>query len=93
MYAKTDSDRNSVSACQPGVRRRAGGSIQGGVMVFLPLIQAALEIVKIILQGIPEKQRSVTALAWFWAWWPLMKLVIPKEQADVIEKAMKGIVI
>ena len=62
-------------------------------MVFLPLIQAGLDIFKMILAGIPEKQQAATALSCFWAFWPLMKMPIPKEQADLIEKAMKEIVL
>jgi hypothetical protein len=62
-------------------------------MMWVPLIQAGLDIFKMILAGIPEKQQAATALAGFWAFWPLLKLPIPKEQADAIEQAMKGIVL
>jgi hypothetical protein len=59
------------------------------IALILPLIQTGLELAKTILDGIPPKQRAATALAWFWAWWPLMKIAIPPEQAAMIETEMK----
>ena len=63
------------------------------IALIIPLIQAGLELAKTILDGIPARQRAATALAWFWAWWPLMRLAIPAEQAAMIETEMKKVTI
>ena len=54
------------------------------------VIELALRLVILLLEGIPPEQRKATALVWWHMWWPVGKLWIrDKDQREQIEQIMK----
>lgn len=43
------------------------------------VIEWALRLVVLLIEGIPPEQRQATALIWFWMWWPIGKLWVKDE--------------
>lgn len=62
-------------------------------MPLLPwgVIEWALRLICLIIEGVPIEQRRATAMQWFYIWWPLGKLLVPKEYHTQIESIMKNI--
>lgn len=56
----------------------------------LAVIEWALRLACLIIEGIPPEQRRATAIAWFWMWWPIGKLWLKEEQRKQVEEIMKG---
>ena len=52
------------------------------------VIEWALRLACLIIEGIPPEQRRATAIAWFWMWWPVGKLWLNEEQRKQIEGIM-----
>ncbi|MGH2360053.1 MAG: hypothetical protein ACRDGM_05865 [bacterium] len=55
------------------------------------VIEWALRLVVLLIEGIPPAQRAATAVTWFWMWWPVAKLWLTKDQEEKIEKIMDQI--
>ncbi len=55
------------------------------------IVEQALRLVILILEGIPPEQRQAQAIAWFYLWWPVAKLFLKKEQEQQIEAIMATI--
>jgi hypothetical protein len=55
------------------------------------VIEWGLRLAVLLIEGVPAEQRRASAVQWFWMWWPLTKLSLPKEQREQIEQMMKSI--
>lgn len=51
----------------------------------LGVIEAALRLACLLIEGTPMEQRRATALAWWALWWPLGKLILAR-QPEVIKQ-------
>jgi len=62
-------------------------------MPLLPwgVIEELLKLIRLIIEGVPIEQRRAEAVKWFYLWWPLSKLLVPKEYHAQIESIMKSI--
>lgn len=56
------------------------------------VVEWALRLVCLLIEGTPMEQRRATALQWFWMWWPVTKGLLKPEQQKQIEDVMKGVV-
>lgn len=54
-------------------------------------IELALRLSILILEGIPAEQRQAQAIAWFWLWWPVLKLGLSDSQERQILAVMEKI--
>jgi len=52
------------------------------------VVEAALRLACLIIEGIQVEQRRATALQWFWMWWPLTKGLLKADQQKQIEEIM-----
>lgn len=53
------------------------------------LIELALRLVILLIEGIPAHQRQAQATIWFWMWWPIAKLWLSEENQKSVEAIMK----
>ncbi len=53
------------------------------------IIEYALKLACLILEGIPVEQRRASAVQWFWMWWPLTKNMLKPEQQKQVEEIMQ----
>jgi hypothetical protein len=65
------------------------------ILSVLPLITETLKMVNLLLEGVSVEQRRAQSLAWFWATWPVFRLVlaaikVPPEELTRIEALAKG---
>lgn len=60
-------------------------------MIPLGLLEQAIKLIILLIEGIPPEQRRATAIAWFWMWWPAAKLFLRTEQEQQIEAIMNKI--
>lgn len=58
-------------------------------MLPFGLIEQALKLATLLIEGIPPAQRQATAITWFWMWWPVAKLWLKPEQEKQIEALMR----
>lgn len=40
------------------------------------LITQALKLLSLLLEGTPIELREAKAIAWFWMWWPIGRLIL-----------------
>lgn len=43
-------------------------------MIPFKIIELVLQLLILLLEGIPPTQRAAQAATWFWMWWPVAKL-------------------
>lgn len=55
----------------------------------LGVIEWALRLACLIIEGIPPDQRRATALVWWSMWYPVGKLWLSEEQRKQVEAIMK----
>jgi len=55
------------------------------------IVEQALRLVNLLLEGQPPEVRRAQALAWFHMWWPLGKLFLRQEQREQIEGILAGL--
>lgn len=76
-----------------GLRANRAGNELGGDNLMLPwgVVEWALRLVCLLIEGTPIEQRQATALQWFWMWWPVTKGLLKPEQQKQIEDVMQGV--
>ena len=52
------------------------------------VIEWGLRLIVLLIEGIPPELRRASALSWYYAWWPIVKIGLNKEQREQIEKIM-----
>lgn len=55
------------------------------------VIEIALRLVILLLEGIPPEQRKATAIVWWNMWWPIGKLWLKEDQRAQVESIMAGV--
>lgn len=56
-------------------------------MIPFKIIELALQLLILLLEGIPPAQRAAQAVIWFWMWWPVAKLWpdVRKNEKQILE--------
>jgi hypothetical protein len=55
------------------------------------VIEQALKLAILLIEGTPPEQRRAQALTWWHAWWPIVKVFVRDEEArHKIEEMMRG---